>query len=274
ANLIKYVIKTSRIHVGIAALGASRRAYMEAYEYSLIREAYGKKISQFPAVMRSLSEMKILQTALTHSVFLNLDYIEKKIKAEQVITPLLKYISSTHATWQTKEAIILLGGNGILGDFSCLPRLHNDSIINETWEGTHHIIADHVLHAFGRPQVKKSFEEELQKSTRDSESLRELSYSIGVYESKKDELDKLLQLSGEWIDMNRIAVCELIYGCFALSSLMEEAVAFKKDFPEKENIYALLANGYAEILYRGKSGFADPGGIFNSLEKMDSIIKF
>ena len=38
------------------------------------------------------------------------------ISSQIILNPLLKYISSTHATWMTKQAILLHGGNGILGD--------------------------------------------------------------------------------------------------------------------------------------------------------------
>ena len=148
ANLIKYVIQTSRRHVAISSVGASRRAFIEARAYSKARRAYGKNISAFPSVQRRLAEMQVLHSSLLWCIFKNIDLDAKKEKLSTLITPLLKYISTVHTTWITHEAILLHGGNGILDDFSCLPRLYNDSIINETWEGTHQILTEHTWKSF------------------------------------------------------------------------------------------------------------------------------
>ena len=45
------------------------------------------------------------------------------------------------ATECSHEAILLLGGNGTIETFSILPRLYRDSIVIETWEGTHNTLA-------------------------------------------------------------------------------------------------------------------------------------
>ena len=56
-----------------------------------------------------------------------------------------------------KEARLLLAGNGVLRDFSPLPRLAEDALIQEIWEGTHPILAGHVLRALRRPASRVAF---------------------------------------------------------------------------------------------------------------------
>ncbi len=272
ANLIKFVIKTSRIHVSIASLGFSRRGYMEAFEYVKMREAYGRKVIQFGSVLRTLAEMKILHTVLTYSVFRNYSYVEKSENVELLLTPLLKYISTTHSTWLLHEAIILHGGNGILGDFSPLPRMLNDSIINETWEGTHHIVTDHALHAFNRPKVRDSFESELKKNIAGAEKDSSLALAIRIFTEKKIELEKQLENSKDWIEMNRLSICDLIYSVFSLSEIIRQVM--ESESAESRNIHTLFATGYAEIVQRGKLNQTNPDGIFSDTQSMEKIVYY
>ena len=39
----------------------------------------------------------------------------------------------------------MLGGNGTIEEFSVLPRLYRDSIVYESWEGTHNVLVAQVL---------------------------------------------------------------------------------------------------------------------------------
>ena len=50
-----------------------------------------------------------------------------------------------------REARLILAGNATLRDFSLLPRLAEDAIAQEIWEGTHLVLAGHVLKALRRP---------------------------------------------------------------------------------------------------------------------------
>ena len=46
----------------------------------------------------------------------------------------------------------------MLRDFSVLPRLAEDALIQETWEGTRDILASHVEKALRRPASRAAFE--------------------------------------------------------------------------------------------------------------------
>jgi hypothetical protein len=56
-----------------------------------------------------------------------------------------KYALSVDATAAIRSAIEVLGGNGTIEDFSVLPRLYRDSIVYESWEGTHNVLVAQVL---------------------------------------------------------------------------------------------------------------------------------
>lgn len=279
ANLIHYVVNVSRLHVGISATGMGRRAYMEAREYVQYREAYGKKIIEFPSVKRNLAEMHTMQIAVTICVFHNIQINSNKHLASHIITPLLKYISTVHSTWITREAILLHGGNGIIGDFSCLPRLHNDSIINETWEGTHQIITDHVIRAFKRNKVRVSFLEEMANLTKGYEAFLEklkqnkhknfhyIESAIQVLLNLKERVDSFLNYEDKHFSMNYLPICDRIFQFYAMSKLLEETMQ-----DNGNGVFPYILTIYSEIVERGIGNETKMNGIFSNENALTEVV--
>lgn len=268
ANMIKHVIGTSRIHVAVAACGTSRRAYLEARAYVQQREAYGKKVIEFPTVLRTLAEMQILHSSMLWCNFRNFLWADKGHAASPLITPLLKYISTVHATWITHEAMMLHGGNGILGDFSVLPRLHNDAIINETWEGTHNIIGEHVLKAFTRPRIRAAFFDLIEENLAQYDASGiDLPYVKKIFQQERRIIEDCGDYGSDWAAMNRLAICDSLYHCLALSEWMREA-------GQQEELIIGFARGLAEIVERGRLGPTRPHGIFSDQKLMQAIVAY
>jgi putative acyl-CoA dehydrogenase len=265
ANMIRYIIKTSRIHVGIGAAGNARRAIMEALEYARFRSAYGKKVLEFPAYYRLLVEMHVLHTVNLLANFRSIHSAEKEIPLQDLSIPLMKYKSSSLAADISRTAILCLGGNGIIGDFSPIPRMLNDSIINESWEGTHLIITEHCLHALSKPRVKQSFLEELHKNVqvaRDSRS-EHLNDYIRKFESILKEWENLVSREKDWKSVNRVYLIEKTYDLWGLSLVLEEAgrEENEKKEPNGNNLdFSLILSAYLEILESGIQGPRDPKG--------------
>lgn len=273
ANLIRYVIKTSRIHVGLGACGNSRRAVMEALEYGKWRTAYGKTIQNFPAYSRLLVEMNVLQTGCLFANFRMVDHAEKGNPIQDALIPLMKYKSSSQATELCRTAILCLGGNGIIGDFSPVPRMLNDSIINESWEGTHLIITDHFLHAISKHKVREDWESELDSNIQGSESIQELAYGFGVFQEKRKIWNEYMEQPKEWKEMNRVFLADRSYEIFVLSLFLQEAVEeFKKS--NGEQVYKLFPEVYGEIVEKGLQGCRDPEKAILNPQKSSLILNF
>ncbi len=272
-NLIKYIIKISRIHVGLGSCGNARRSVMEAIEYGKWRTAYGKNVNQFSAFARNLAEMQILQTTNTLVNFRSIHLSEKEHLAADILIPLLKYKSSSQASLITQKAILCLGGNGIIADFSPLPRLHNDSIINETWEGTHLIITNHVLHAMQKKKVFQAFDQLISELTNGAEKSSNLNFVWNVFLKKRKDLNIILdEQTKEWREMNRVYIAELAYGVFALAELIEQVLYDQKK--QKESIYLHFANGFAEIFDNGLEAPRRADGVFMNSVAMDAINQY
>jgi hypothetical protein len=82
-----------------------------------------------------------------------------------------------------REAQLLIGGHGILDDFSPLNRLADDAIVNEIWEGTHPILAGHAAKALRRPRVLEAF----LKRTAEPAFARELKSRVEASRKQSDD---------------------------------------------------------------------------------------
>ncbi|HRP69488.1 MAG TPA: acyl-CoA dehydrogenase family protein [Turneriella sp.] len=210
ANLIRYILRTSRLHVVCGGLGHIARGILEAEAYVSQREAYGAKLVDFPSVRRTLDEIKMLQTALTLVSFRAFRFAADDDTLELLMLPLMKVVATQYSAMIVKEAIILHGGNGILEDFSVLPRVLNDAIINETWEGTHALLAENALRALKRPKVRASmgayFEKEKKILPQEVLTLAE-TFLADIDAMMASEHDR---------DVNRMLLCEKLWRFFAL----------------------------------------------------------
>jgi alkylation response protein AidB-like acyl-CoA dehydrogenase len=168
AILLGTVLKTSRLHVGAASLGMMRRACAEAKLYAETRVVGGRKAAEIPAIKADLIRMEASLKGATLAYFEALALLDKDDPAADILVPLLKISISQAATEATRQARLIFAGNGTLRDFSILPRLSEDALIQEIWEGTHTILAGHVLRALRRSASFNSFDAILAKGKPDS----------------------------------------------------------------------------------------------------------
>lgn len=153
-HLMNYVLNVSRIHNAANSLGLARRAFAEARNYVSQRIAFGRALVQFPLVKETLADLVAEQTARLHLYFHMLAQIdahgllpadENQRLWQRFLINLLKYRTADTLSTRIKDCILLCGANGIIQDFSILPRLLRDSLIVETWEGPHNILCLQIL---------------------------------------------------------------------------------------------------------------------------------
>lgn len=290
-NLIKYVINISRIHVGVAAVGGSRRVIMETLAYIQNRTAYGKYILDFPQTKLEVLKMLLRHITITLANFQNFNLVDKEDILSQLLTPLLKYISTVTATYNTRQAILLHGGNGILNDFSCLPRLLNDSIINETWEGAHPVIQDHVIKALKKHNIQKRIEEEFNKlkvisDFKNNPQLQSLYFHFEkLWSEYKNFFEQNLK-NEDLLLFNKSYIVEQFFYIYGYYLLLRESVfnvlehEFHKElnrFLWTENPYQVLSDvSYSEFnkrLQKENEMFIDLLILYKDLEHLYSNVK-
>ncbi|MFI5344872.1 MAG: acyl-CoA dehydrogenase family protein [Elusimicrobiota bacterium] len=157
AILVDDILSVSRLHVAAAAMGFASRALLEAETFAAWREAYGRKISEIPSVKARLIRMRRERLGMLTAFYKGIDAVASGAPEAEALVPLLKVEISKRSSFLVREAQLLIGGHGILDDFSPLNRLADDAIVNEIWEGTHPILCGHAAKALRRPRVLAAF---------------------------------------------------------------------------------------------------------------------
>jgi acyl-CoA dehydrogenase len=156
------VLNTSRWMTAIGSAGMMRRAYLEASAYARHRRAFGRPIDEFPSTRATIADLRVMWLGALHLVFA-LTELEDRIDAatadeeitvyHRFLVNAAKYALSVDATAAARSAIEVLGGNGTIEEFSVLPRLYRDSIVYESWEGTHNVLVAQVLADLNRMPI-------------------------------------------------------------------------------------------------------------------------
>jgi len=201
ALLLGTVLRTSRIHVAAASLGFGRRALVEAELWCAQRRVLGKPIAELPHVAATLQRMRTRQKGATLAVYRMLAAVDAGDPSADSLVPLLKIGVSRDGSEQVRDARLLFAGNAVLRDFSILPRLAEDAITQEIWEGTHPIIAGHALKALRRERSREAFLSMLPDASANLLSERlgmyDESEAVSVCEHAYDSLKDALMLSRE-----------------------------------------------------------------------------
>ena len=153
-TLMNYVINTSRIHNAANACGILHRSFLEARNYTRQREAFGSPLMNYPLVQETL--ISLLERCWRYRVltFELVSLVDQhglcpadasQSMWQRFLINLAKYRTASTLTQSVHDAIMLLGANGIIEDFTVLPRLLRDSMIVETWEGTHNTLCLQVM---------------------------------------------------------------------------------------------------------------------------------
>lgn len=166
-------LNLSRVSNAVASLGIMRRAYLEAKNYAMDREAFGNKLTNYPMVQATLCKLAAKQEVETNAVFevirlmdlvMGKDTKQKASKEDQILfrlyVAIMKKETAEQAIHFAHEAIEMHGGNGYIEDF-VTPRLLRDAQVLTVWEGTANILGLEVLRLIGKYNAEEIFAEEM-----------------------------------------------------------------------------------------------------------------
>lgn len=164
-------LNLSRVCNTVASLGIMRRAYREARHYAFKRDAFGKKLADYPMIKDSLVKMAVKLEVETRTVFKYLPLFEKVMRDEEGVSEkdvvlnrlyiaLLKKETAEQAVHFAHEAIEMHGGNGYIEDF-VTPRLLRDAQVLTVWEGTANILGLEVLRLLEKFNAGELFLQEM-----------------------------------------------------------------------------------------------------------------
>jgi hypothetical protein len=141
-SLMGYVINTSRLHNAANALGFMHRAFLEARNYARQRVVFFRLVALIDAngLVPESSDQRMWQRCLIN---------------------MAKYRTAVGLTAYIRDALLLLGGNGAVEDFTVLPRLLRDALVLETWEGPHNTLALQLVRDIKRADFAVRWQEEI-----------------------------------------------------------------------------------------------------------------
>jgi alkylation response protein AidB-like acyl-CoA dehydrogenase len=164
ANAVGIVLTLSRLAVASSSAAAMTRASREALVYSQFRDVFGKKICEWPLAvsqLRYLADTAQRTTAGAFKVYDLFIRLGTKLQAglssqEPLETRKLRFnlreliilqklVSAYETVDVVRKAMSILGGHGVIEDFSSLPRLFRDATVNELWEGPRNVLLMQVF---------------------------------------------------------------------------------------------------------------------------------
>lgn len=160
-GLIKYIftlMNRARLGIGAQSVGISEAALRAAYKYATNRKQFGLPIIKLPAVAEMLATMQTKLDASRALLYETGRFVDlangysikaqsESLSAEErqrskwaqrnadMLTPILKLISSEFCNQVTYDAIQVFGGSGVLEE-SPVARLYRDARITTIYEGT------------------------------------------------------------------------------------------------------------------------------------------
>ena len=188
------MISLSRLYNSVAALSASRRALIEAYQFLSHRNMFGKNALQHALIRTKLTELGALNLANFYLVWKAIHLLdladagnEKEAQLFRLVNPMTKKWSAEMGVYITRESMELMGGLGYIED-GVMPKIMRDIMVLPIWEGSGNVIILDMLRAHSK---SKGFEVMCDEINRSANS----SAAYGSF--LKDELNKLIAFAKE-----------------------------------------------------------------------------
>jgi alkylation response protein AidB-like acyl-CoA dehydrogenase len=178
ANVVGIVLTYSRLALSIGSAAGMARGLREIQKYGEFRTAFGMKLQDFPILVGQFlkNEHNVRRSvAGNFKVYKDFIYLpgglsvglesgglfvsdksdepmemrRKRFDVRQLVL-LQKITVAKDASDMSRMGISALGGHGVMEDFSSLPRMLRDGLVNELWEGPRNVLLTQLFVDFQR----------------------------------------------------------------------------------------------------------------------------
>ena len=194
-------LMVSRLDNAAAACGIARKAYLEAYYYSMRRKTFGSLLIEHPGIKRDLLDMEVLLEGSIALTFKTIDLFNKSIKSEppydddynytRLMTHIVKNITAESSSIITEMATELHGGIGFLSEFP-IERWHREALITPIWEGASNIQALDMLEAIKRKEAHIKMLQDFNKMVNEIKDEKDTASSC--YTIINESIDRIISM--------------------------------------------------------------------------------
>jgi alkylation response protein AidB-like acyl-CoA dehydrogenase len=178
ANVVGIVLTYSRLALSIGSAAGMARGLREIQKYGEFRTAFGMKLQDFPMlVAQFLKNERYVRRTLAGNFKVYKDFVslpgglsvglesgglfvsdksdepldlrKKRFDVRQLVL-LQKITAAKDSSDMSRAGISALGGHGVMEDFSSLPRMLRDGLVNELWEGPRNVLLTQLFVDFQR----------------------------------------------------------------------------------------------------------------------------
>jgi len=266
-TLMNYVINTSRVHNAANAFGILHRAFLEARNYARQRNAFGRAIINYPLVQETL--VSLLERCWRYRVltFKLVSMIDEhglspadpsQSMWQRFLINLAKYRSASTLTASVHDAIMVLGANGIVEDFTILPRLLRDSMIIETWEGTHNTLCLQIVRDAVKSDLLERWRDEISGTLGEwprSFLSQTRAHFEQMFRQTRDELSDSQLANRDWAAANARSLTDRLGSLLELAWMARSALRADQD----DATPALLTVASAHFLLPNLNVFDESG---------------
>ncbi|WP_075980743.1 acyl-CoA dehydrogenase family protein [Bacillus massilinigeriensis] len=166
ALAVSIVLTRSRLDIGFSSAAFVMRAAREAKLYAQFRHVFDRKIDEFPMAAAQIDDLEDAAKRMAATAFAiykmfheqdTLNELEGFALRELVL--LQKIYASKEAVEKLRLAISIFGGHGAIEEFSSIPRLYRDSMVNELWEGPKNVLLAQIYRDLFKMQKQFSLNE-------------------------------------------------------------------------------------------------------------------
>jgi putative acyl-CoA dehydrogenase len=152
------MVNHTRLDCLIGSAAGMHHAVAQAVHHARHRSAFGKLLSEQPAMQNVLADLAIESEAATAAALrIARAYDDHDTAFRRLATAVMKYWVCKRAAQHAAEALECLGGNGYIEE-SGMPLLYRDAPLNSIWEGSGNVAALDVLRALVRePEALPAF---------------------------------------------------------------------------------------------------------------------
>lgn len=178
ALAVSIVLTRSRLDIGFASGSFVMRAAREAKLYARFRKVFDRQIDEFPmaaAQIEDLEEAAKRMVGTSFAIYKAFEETQQQPESMEafVVRELIllqKIFASKEAVEKLRLAISIFGGHGAIEDFSSIPRLFRDSMVNELWEGPRNVLLAQMYRDILKMKNKISVQELVSSILKESSS--------------------------------------------------------------------------------------------------------